>query len=164
MRNLSTLAIIMSCLLTGCSALMPLDPAPKPKRHFNKEFRGAIDLSGWGGWMEIKLNQPENGTGEGWVVAGIGKTYLREKPQYSIGFMVQGTVSVKEEDKVKLDLYVNSDVGVEKQTPDYIMEATYAYPNLFDFKLLDPTDPSAKPLTSGKLPVYYPSNTLIGGA
>jgi len=128
------------------------------KKYFNYDFGGAIDPSGMGDWMDIRLNQSSNGTTDSWIVKGEGESYISSAPvKYKMKFIIQGDVSVNDPTRAKLNFYKYSEIEDGKVAQNYIVEAT-SDKKSFVFVL---ATQNGNVMTKGKL---FQMNTLIGGS
>ncbi len=150
MKTIILLCIIVSIAMTGCGDIFPHSFEILEWTHFDNKFRGAIELSSWGDWMEISLDQAIHGSRDGWVVQGTGKSYLLSNPQYQVEFMVMGYVSFDDPTKARLHLDKYAESKEKKLFAYYVIEAT-SDSKVFDFRLLDP---DGKVQTNGILQAY----------
>jgi len=140
----------MSIVITGCGDVFQTFPKIPDWTHFDNKFRGSIELSSWGDWMEIELEQAKYGSKDGWVVQGTGKSYLLSNPQYQVEFMVMGYVLFNDPTKAKLYLDKYAESKEKKLFAYYVIEAT-SDSKVLDFRLLGP---DGKVQTNGSLQAY----------
>jgi hypothetical protein len=172
MKIITILAFVAAVVLNGCANILPLPSAtPAQTTFFEGEYRGAISPGSWGNYMEVKLQQPKEGTEHGWLVHGTGRSYIKDKPveqpNYKIEFMLDGHVTPDDLQKAELYLYkyelyfdTSKQQFYKKGTinPPYSVEATSDLKKIH----LIIKDSSGNIQVDAELPLR--DKTLIGGA